>query len=365
MNQDLLATLVCPSCKGELQLVAFANNNGATARTEKANQLAEVGILKCRCGEAYPLIDGVPRLVEHGMASFPTFVKEYREQIRSICGDALLAKVSAPRTQKEDEYSNIRRSFSQEWSVFDYEHDKTWGWSLAERKQVFLGDMQLTPEQLAGKRMLDAGCGNGTLSAALTDFGLDIVGLDLNDGLGLAHRNRTKYGNAAGERVRYVQGNLVEPPFKEGSYDLVYSSGVIHHTPSSSHSFASLTRMVKPGGRLYVWVYRKRAWPIRLFFAGGRSLKQVVPLQAVMAFCRALAPVYKVGAVTLNGLNVAKFRSRTTREITLDLFDALAPRYNHWHTEAEVRSWFEQHGFHNINASGAQKHGFGMHGDKK
>jgi hypothetical protein len=58
------------------------------------------------------------------------------------------------------------------------------------------------------------------------------------------------------------------------------------------------------------------------------------------------------------------FRSRSTREITLDLFDAFAPPYNHWHTEDEVHSWFEEHGFQNINVSGRQKHGFGTYGDR-
>jgi SAM-dependent methyltransferase len=223
--------------------------------------------------------------------------------------------------------------------------------------------MQLQVEDLIGKRLLDAGCGNGTLSAALTDLGLHVVGLDLNDGLGRAYRNRSKYGALANANVTYVQGNLVEPPFKAGSYDLVYSSGVIHHTPSSKNSFASLAPMVRRGGRLYVWVYRKRAWPVRLFFAAGRSLKRIVSLRTLMTICGAIAPAYKVGADLLHGLKVAPFRKRTSREITLDLFDAFAPQFNHWHTEAEMRSWFEEYGFQNINVSGVQKHGIGMYGD--
>lgn len=366
MTHDMIAILVCPTCKGELELTTFLNSGSdpASVGANSPGSDALNGLLKCKCGAVYPVIDGVPRLFEAAITSFPDFVSEHQAQVRDCCGNTIQADISSPNNGEEDDYASIRESFSKEWSVFDYDHDKTWGWSLAERKMVFLSDIQLQANELPGKRLLDAGCGNGTLSAALTDFGLHVVGLDLNDGLGLAYMNRSKYGSAAVDRVQYVQGNLVQPPFKEGSYHIVYSSGVIHHTPSSKNSFASLSRMPRPGGRLYVWVYRKRALPVRIFFAGGRRLQRLVSLQAMMQFCRATAPAYKLAAAVLGGLNVMQFRPRTVPEITLDLFDAFAPRYNHWHTEAEVRSWFEEYGFRNINVSGLQKHGFGMYGDK-
>lgn len=295
---------------------------------------------------------------------FPSFLQAYSAQIRASFGEKSVHDFQAPTARAADEYGNIRESFSKEWSMFDYNRDKTWGWTLDERKQVFLKDIQLDAGALGGMRLLDAGCGNGTLSAALTDFGLTVVGLDLNDGLGLAYLNRSRYGQAAAERVQYVQGNLIAPPFRDATYDLVYSSGVIHHTPSSKDSFTSLSRMVRPGGRLYVWIYGKRAFPVRIFFATGRSLKRFISLHSLMKVCKAIAPLYKVIASALNALRLVPFRARTTREITLDLFDAFAPRYNHWHTEDEVASWFRSAGFTNITLSGVQKHGFGMHGDK-
>lgn len=365
MRRDLLTILVCPACKSELELSTL-DDGGTSSHTGVARIESEVtmGVLRCGCGAAYPLIDGVPRLLEGGLASFPAFVDQYRTQIRTLLGDRAVAGISSSEVHDGDDYANIRESFSKEWSIFDYNRDKTWGWSLAERRKVFLDDVQLQAHDLIGKRLLDAGCGNGTLSAALTDFGLNVVGLDLSDGLGLAYLNRCMYGNAAKEGVQYVQGNLVQPPFKEGSYDIVYSSGVIHHTPSSRDSFRSLSRMVKGGGRLYVWVYGKRGWPVRLFFAAGRSLSRFLSFHSLMRVCRLLAPMYKAGADTLDGLNLVPFRRRTVREITLDLFDVFAPRYNHWHTEGEVHSWFKEQGFQNINVAGVQKHGFGMYGDK-
>jgi SAM-dependent methyltransferase/uncharacterized protein YbaR (Trm112 family) len=364
MNQDLKELLVCPFCHHKPELTRFGADDHSMAPGQNLGMPKEVltGILKCQCGQLFPIIAGVPRFLENGLKLFPEFVAEHKEQLADYCELAGLDMVRVENGQND--YDNIRKSFSQEWGVFDYDNDKTWGWTLQERKVVFLGDVQLKPEELREKKMLDAGCGNGTLTAALSGFGMEIVGLDLNDGLGRAYSNRNKYAQDAPKLVQYVQGNLVSPPLREETFDLIYSSGVIHHTPSSKRTFDSLVKLTKKGGRLYVWVYGKRPWPVRVFFFCGRGLKQWMTLRSLMKVCRLLAPVYKLVAELLNITGTMKFRRRTTREITLDLFDAFAPRYNHWHTEAEVRSWFEEHGFKNIHVSGIQKHGFGMYGDK-
>lgn len=365
MNLSLLAFLICPSCRYMLQIIRFESSPGATQRGARGGEQTGItsGVLKCECGKLYPIIDGVPRFLEGGLKHFPEFTRNYQEQLSLTC--SLRQSPEAPvTTNRSNDYDNIRESFSQEWRIYDYENDKTWGWTVDERKKVFLGDVNLEPASLSGKRLLDAGCGNGTLTAALSAFGMEIVGIDLNEGLGTAYSNRGRYSNNAVEHVQYVQGNLVTPPFKEGLFDLVYSSGVIHHTPSSRDTFASLVRMTKKGGRLYVWVYGKRGWPVRLFFWLGRNSKRWLSLQSLMTLCRMLAPVYRVGGVILKVVGIMKFRPRTNEEITLDLFDAFAPRYNHYHTESEVRSWFEDNGFTNIHVSGIQKHGFGMYGDK-
>jgi hypothetical protein len=58
------------------------------------------------------------------------------------------------------------------------------------------------------------------------------------------------------------------------------------------------------------------------------------------------------------------YRVRSIREITIDLFDMFSPKWNHTHTEAEIRKWFEDAGFSNITISGTQKQGPGAFGDK-
>jgi len=365
MKQRLLEILACPSCKGGLQLFIIENGDTDDGHVvlNRSGQEVISGVMQCKCGIIYPIIEGVPRFLEGGIINFPSFIERHRERLNKLLGykDQLIRSVDV---QNFDDYANIRDSFSKEWGLFDYAADKTWGWTLDERIKVFLGDVNMNPEEVADKQLLDAGCGNGTLTAALSDLGLQVVGIDLNDGLGRAYYNRTKFSTKAKENVQYIQGNLLKSPLKTEVFDLVYSSGVIHHTPSSKSAFDNLVNLTRRGGRLYIWVYGKRALPVRIFFKFGRYLKNIISLRSLVNLCRMLSPFYKVAAETLNFFHIVRFRKRTTKEITLDLFDAFAPRFNHWHTETEVRLWFEEHGYTNINVSGRQKHGFGMYGDR-
>jgi ubiquinone/menaquinone biosynthesis C-methylase UbiE len=335
------------------------SESGAALDAHRNGLEVLTGLLKCSCGKAYPIIEGVPRLLEEGIGAFPDFLEAYKSQIGP---DSLSQRTSA--RQQEDEYAYIRKSFSREWALFDYEGDNTWGWTLEERKRIFADDVALTKDELATRKLLDAGCGNGTLTAAVSPLVAEVIGIDLNDGLGKAHRNRARFADGDGRNVQYVQGNLFNPPLQPESFDLIYCSGVIHHTPSTKESFRKLVPLVKKGGRLYVWVYSKRNFVVRLFMDSGRQLKRVMSPQSLLTTCRIMAPLYKVGTDSLNWMGLVKFRKRNVREITLDLFDAFAPQFNHRHTEEEVQGWFREEGFTNISTSGRQKHGFGVYGDK-
>lgn len=364
MNTHLVNLLRCPDCRGVLDVLAFDDDQQLANRVpaEKTTTITS-GLVRCGCGRVFPVIDGVPRFLENWMDSFSDFARTHQTFISKVKGVETASNQRGVRIV-EDDYEKIRNSFSREWSLFDYDADKTWGWTLDDRKRIFLEDVGLGVDQLKGKLLLDAGCGNGTLTAAVSTLGLDAIGIDLNDGLGKANLNKSKYANGNARNVHYVQGNLFHPPFKERLFDLIYSSGVIHHTPDSKATFQKLVPLVKEGGRMYVWVYSRRTLIVRAFFDAGRELKRVLSPEGLLTFCRVFAPFYKVGTELADAVGIAKFRKRRLREITLDLFDAFAPQYNHRHTEDEVQGWFSENGFKNITVSGKQKHGFGVYGDK-
>ena len=305
MNNKLLSIVCCPSCLNDLELTVLEEKGKLVDGSEALTCKDEVatGLLKCVCGIVYPVIDGVPRLLKGGLSAFPGFLESYQSRAKSEMGPGDSPE-QARNGKNETDYDYIRRSFSKEWELFDYSSGKTWGWTLQERKRVFLEDMALTESQLRGKLVLDAGCGNGTLTAALSTFGMEVIGIDLNDGLGVANRNRARFAGECGNNVHFVQGNLFDSPLKRTSFDLVYCSGVIHHTPNPKETFRRLVPLVKKGGRLYVWVYGDRNFLVRMYMESGRQLKKFMSLESLLTTCRVIAPFYKMGTELLNAFGI-------------------------------------------------------------
>ncbi len=98
---------------------------------------------------------------------------------------------------------------------------------------------------VAGRRMLDAGCGSGCLSAALRDRGADVTGIDASTGmLALARR---RLGDEADLHVVDLSGPL---PFADGAFDDVVASLVLHYLEDWGPTLAEIRRVLKPGGRL-------------------------------------------------------------------------------------------------------------------
>ena len=102
---------------------------------------------------------------------------------------------------------------------------------------------------VAGRRILDAGCGSGPLFAALRDRGAIVTGIDKSAGmLGLARR---RLGDDADLQVAELGGPL---PFPDGMFDDVTASLVLHYLEDWGPGLAELRRVLKPGGRLIVSV---------------------------------------------------------------------------------------------------------------
>lgn len=99
--------------------------------------------------------------------------------------------------------------------------------------------------EVAGHRILDAGCGSGPLSAALRDRGAVVTGVDISAGmLALAKRR-------LGEDADLHQVDLRDRlPFDDATFDGVVSSLVLHYLEDWGPTLAELRRVLRPGGRL-------------------------------------------------------------------------------------------------------------------
>ncbi|MBN6050696.1 class I SAM-dependent methyltransferase [Nonomuraea sp. RK-328] len=98
---------------------------------------------------------------------------------------------------------------------------------------------------LTGRRILDAGCGSGSLSAALRDRGAVVTGIDASAGMLALARRRL------GDDADLHAGDLRDPlPFADGAFDDVVASLVLHYLEDWGPTLAEMRRVLRPGGRL-------------------------------------------------------------------------------------------------------------------
>jgi len=108
----------------------------------------------------------------------------------------------------------------------------------------------------SGKKVLEIGGGLGTDLAQFARHGAVVTDLDLSGGhLALARENF---------RLRGLEGTFVHHdaeklPFDDDTFDVVYSNGVIHHTPNTAQVVAEIHRVLKPGGRAIIMVYAENS----------------------------------------------------------------------------------------------------------
>lgn len=100
-----------------------------------------------------------------------------------------------------------------------------------------------------GRRVLDAGCGSGALSAALRDGGAAVTGIDAS--VGMLDLARERLGNAIELRVADLNDRL---PFDDGEFDDVIASLVLHYLEDWTTALTEIRRVLTPSGRLFVSV---------------------------------------------------------------------------------------------------------------
>jgi SAM-dependent methyltransferase len=167
----------------------------------------------------------------------------------------------------------------------------------------------------------------------------------------------------ATDNVTVIQANLLALPFKDASFDVAWSSGVLMYSPDPSQVFASVARTVKPGGRFFISVYGKDVNHYRMFrhllpwahrlptpFVYAISALIAVPLYLgfngslwyVRTFRTGPGP-HRVAIFTVEDSSPKSYKS-----IVLNLFDQLHPHAQSEHSVEEVLGWFSANGFHEM-----------------
>ena len=219
-----------------------------------------------------------------------------------------------------------------------------------EDRATFRNRTRLSAADLDGKVVLDAGCGMGRyLRAAAESSASLIVGLDLSRAV-VAARELT----AERPSVAVVRGDLLRLPFAPASFDLIYSLGVLDHTPDPRTAFLALANLLKPGGRIAIWVYPRERAVVEKIMNAQRAFSTRLPVGQLERLCRLSAPVgslkrklmaspwrltERLGvALHLATIGVSMHPDPEVR--VCDTLDWYAPRYMSRHTFDEVAGWF-------------------------
>ena len=137
---------------------------------------------------------------------------------------------------------------------------------MAEWLRARYGSVSQAPWFHAGggpPAVLDAGCGAGFSALALWGETLERVrylGVDISDAVDVARCSFQERGLQGA----FMQADLTSLPLPEGSVDVVFCEGALHHTDSTERALKALARTIKPGGHFLFYVYRVKG-PIREF----------------------------------------------------------------------------------------------------
>jgi ubiquinone/menaquinone biosynthesis C-methylase UbiE/uncharacterized protein YbaR (Trm112 family) len=321
MRRCLVEKLACPECRGDVEV--------AEVREENAVRILS-GALRCKsCSKAYPIEKGVPRLVK------------VAPDVAEVCRRYSFQWLSRWNGMFEGE------------RCYGFDDDIYIGWVK--------GQLECRRVPGPGEWLLDAGCGSGEKTQVLARKcpEQNVVGLDL--GVESLEKAAARFGDMP--NLDYVQGNIMEPPFKDRQFDAGMSLGVLHHTNNTRQAFARFRRMLKDETTCVIWIYPtywegpewRMPYFARDFMTFGQSHRLPTWLLRFLAHTIVITmfpivqfffwkcyrrigrdlPFFRIQDMT--------FKERYKAQVFY-CFDTLLPRYQWRHKIREVESWFVEGG---------------------
>ena len=267
---------------------------------QETDQLVDVG------GNQWPIVDGIPRFVQ----------------------------------------SEHLESFGLQWNKYEVAHDDEDQATFAAKTGVKLGE-------LAGLKVLDAGCGGGRYCKVVAEAGGTVFGADHTHAVEKAAKLCSHLDN-----VKLMQADLKQLPFEPESFDFVFSIGVMHHDSDTKAVFDAVAKMVRPGGRYSVWLYRRNQWWQEWLNTSLRKRTTKWKPERLERWCRFGATLGGLPIVNRTLNKVINFSAHQSHENRVcDTFDWWAPEFQYHHTVDELKTWFEAAGFEQLHVLPPEKLG--------
>jgi SAM-dependent methyltransferase len=197
---------------------------------------------------------------------------------------------------------------------------------------------------------VDAGCGPGAFVDVVESHAAVVIGFDLSAAIDACYELHGRHPS-----VYLAQADIFHPPVRPRVADRLYTFGVVQHTPDPERAFRSLLPLVKAGGEIAVWVYRRHLVPhpqdwLRVVTAGmpepraTRFIEWYVP--KAMALSGGVGRVPLVGRFLRRLVPVSDYRDRipmTEQQYQewalMDTHDGLITRYTFPQRWRDLERW--------------------------
>lgn len=203
-----------------------------------------------------------------------------------------------------------------------------------------------------GKTVLEIGCGSGRHSRRLIQkYKASFVeAIDLSDAVLVA-----KELNQGIENINVSNANVFELPFANEEYDVGFSLGVLMHTTNPKKAFESMCSKVKKGGDAVIWVYAKtpRKYFMEFFRFFTKNSPTVVQkiIAALLSFI--LWPIVLFTKITNISISnhFKEYAKYDFYVYKTDMYDRISAPLIAFFSESEIRDWFNDVGFENIEVT--------------
>ena len=113
----------------------------------------------------------------------------------------------------------------------------------------------LNEDLVKDKKCLEVGCGQGFVSIHVSDWAEEVIGIDISsNSVSVANEGKRKLNK---KNVNFLTGDAENLEFDNDLFDIVYSVGVLHHTPDTQKGIDEIYRVLKPEGTAMIMLYRK------------------------------------------------------------------------------------------------------------
>ena len=362
MRRKLLKLLCCPDCRQEKLVLTIYESEG-----DGENLKIVEGEIRCdACGSRFPVISSIPRMLPISLRRFLVLFHRdfFKRHPDLVPGNGIeLPDEKVAQTLKGYSYQHVQL------------HDQKK--EIARWRNNFCDSIPVEPDFFQGKIGADIGCGEGRHLYWAHEFGAEMVGLDLSEGVEIASRN-----TAECPHCHVVQGDVYHLPFKEGVFDFAYSIGVLHHLPNPQEGFLRVLPSLRPGGKIFIWVYGLQemrlwyrlshlTWLRRLGPHLPRWTQYLVSLGLASALelgiwlpCRILS-LFSGGDSIINRVPLGDAYRRSFKAKIRSVFDRIQPPVTYYHNAEELVGWFRKAGFINVLALNRDGRGWMATGEKK